>query len=276
MTLGATVLVAEKFVFSASTKNDRVQLFQIVFRKTDGSIFINFPYQPENSSFLSKITLKAGQLYPNTINVKSGGKVTIHKVKFSHHLDGRSHFSQDKKIYTKIINNAATLTDHNGHLFTMHLGGIAGFNKIPIDTHNSNDKKTFYDIQMPEFFNLKFTAYWYNDTYLKQHLKEYNSKGGPVMFFKRKNGTDLKGVMIENTFIKGNNNYYLFLGFEIDTKLTKKDKPSIVFIGGFEHTTISLDHKQDTSFLMLTYPTNENYHNLINEIGTVDIQDPLF
>ncbi|AMV16162.1 TPA: hypothetical protein JAJ32_002895 [Legionella pneumophila] len=96
------------------------------------------------------------------------------------------------------------------------------------------------------------------------------------MFFKRNNDTDLKGVMIENAFIKGNENYYLFLGFEIDTKLTKKDTPSIVFPGGFEHTTISLDHKQDTSFLTLTYSTNENYYNLINEIGTVDIQYPLF
>lgn len=49
------------------------------------------------------------------------------------------------------------------------------------------------------------------------------------MFFKRNNDTDLKGVMIENAFIKGNENYYLFLGFEIDTKLTKKTHLQLYF-----------------------------------------------
>lgn len=276
MTFAATVLIAEKFVISGSCNDVRCQLFQIVFQKKDGSFFINFPYQPDDSSFLSKITLKAGLNYPNNINVKKGGKVTINKVKFSHHIDGRSHFSQDKKIYTKIINNAANLTDYNGHLFTLHIGGIEGFNKIPVDHKNTNNKKTFFDIKMSEFSNLKFIAYWYNDSYLKQHLKEYNLEGGPEMKFVRENKSVLQGVMIENTYITGRDQYYLFLGFEIDNKLTIKSTPSISFLGGFESNTISLDHKKDTSFLMLSYPTNETYSDLCDEIGTVDIEPSLF
>ncbi|ARM35586.1 hypothetical protein B0B39_18470 (plasmid) [Legionella longbeachae] len=82
--------------------------------------------------------------------------------------------------------------------------------------------------------------------------------------------------MIENTFIKGTDNYYLFLGFEPEIKLGKKDESSILFLGGFEPSTISLDHSIDTSFLIWSYPANENYHDLVKEIGTVDREPPLF
>ncbi|HCU5990698.1 TPA: hypothetical protein ACK8SK_000405 [Legionella pneumophila] len=190
MPFAGTVLVAEKFIISASCGQDRFQLFQLQFYKKDGSIFLHFPYQSDNSSFLNKISLKAGLSYPHNINIKSGGKVTAHKIKFSHHIDGRSHFSQDDKINTEVINYAARLTSHNGHLFTLHMGGINTFNKIHLGEDNTNNKKTYFDIKIPEISNLKFVAYWFSDSYLKQHLKEYDLEGGPERIFIRSNGSD--------------------------------------------------------------------------------------
>lgn len=132
-------------------------------------------------------------------------------------------------------------------------------------------KKTFYDIIVPEFSNLKFIGYWYNDIYLKNHMKEYDSIGGPDIILTRAGETDLKGVMLGNTFISDNENYYFFLGCEVDNSLINVNKPSILFLGGFENRTTSLNHQKDTSFLALIYPTNEDYKKLLNEIGTVDI-----
>lgn len=276
MTFAGTVLVAEKFIFSASCNQERYQLFQLQFHKKDGSIFLHFPYQPDNASFLNKISLKAGLNYPHNINVKSGGKITGHKIKFSHHPDGRSHFSQDNKINTQIINYAASLTSHNGHLFTLHLGGIRTFNKIPLEEENKCNKKSYFDIKMSEPSNLKFVGFWYSDSHLRQYLKEYDLEGGPEAIFTRKNDSGLKAVMIENIYIQGTENYYLFLGFELDAKLSNKNEPSILFVGGFEQPAISLNHNMDTSFLIWAYPANENYLSLVKEIGTVDREPPLF
>lgn len=275
MTLAATVLVSEKFIISASCNNNRFQLFQLCFQKSDGSIFIHFPYQPDDSTFLCKVTLKANIAYPKDINFKNNGRVTKHKVKFSHHPDGRAHFSQDSKINTEIKNVAAPLTTHNGHIFTIHVGGINKFKQIPMNLENNNNKKTFYDIAVSEIRNLKFIAYWYNDTYLKKYMKEYNNEGGPRMIFTRKNNTGLSGVMLEDAYITGNDNYYLFLGCEFDQYLSNS-VPSILFLGGFEDTFISMNHQHDTSFLSLVYPTNDDYIKLVNEIGTVDRESSLF
>jgi hypothetical protein len=58
------------------------------------------------------------------VNIECGGKVTSHLVKYSHHPDGRAHFSQDGKILTAIKRQSIALDRQNGHMFTLYIQGL--------------------------------------------------------------------------------------------------------------------------------------------------------
>lgn len=70
-------------------------------------------------------TMHKGQQYPTSLSLIDGGKVTSHKVKYSHHPDGRTHFSQDGKIFTKVIKSSASFDEVDGHLFTVQFQDFA-------------------------------------------------------------------------------------------------------------------------------------------------------
>lgn len=68
--------------------------------------------------------------YPASLSLLDGGKVTGHKVKYSHHPDGRVHFSQDGKIRTVIQKKSIPLSEAEGHLFTVQLQGLKDFGEL--------------------------------------------------------------------------------------------------------------------------------------------------
>ncbi len=72
----------------------RAKAFQIGFDK-DGSLFIHFPYFQHRTGILSSSEIPATGGRKADVNLEHGGKVTSHRVKYSHHPDGRAHFSQD-------------------------------------------------------------------------------------------------------------------------------------------------------------------------------------
>lgn len=97
-----------------------VDLFQIQFAR-DG-FFIHFPYQPSTLGNLKRVEVDPGTQAQVDLAVQSG--VTIHKVKYTHHVDGEAHFSQDRKIYTAIRNAARPLDDSAGHVFSLDIMGV--------------------------------------------------------------------------------------------------------------------------------------------------------
>ena len=82
----------------------RVKAFQIVFGG-DGSLFITFPYSRHRTGILSASAIPATGTRQSQVNLEQGGKVTSHLVKYSHHTDGRAHFSQTGKIVTVFAQN---------------------------------------------------------------------------------------------------------------------------------------------------------------------------
>jgi hypothetical protein len=92
---------AERVVCAVRAGQLRVKAFQVVFHK-DGSFFISFPYFRHRTGILSISSIPANGLRESQVNLEHGGKVTSHLVKYSHHVDGRAHFSQDGKVFTAI------------------------------------------------------------------------------------------------------------------------------------------------------------------------------
>src|ERR1700722_19709821 len=79
----------------------RAKAFQIGFEK-DGSLFVHFPYFQHRTGILSSSEIPATGERRVDVNIEHGGKVTSHRVKYSHHTDGRADVSHDGKIFTAI------------------------------------------------------------------------------------------------------------------------------------------------------------------------------
>jgi hypothetical protein len=101
----------------------RAKAFQIGFDK-DGSLFIHFPYFQHRTGILSSSEIPATGERKADVNIEHGGKVTSHRVKYSHHPDGRAHFSQDGRIFTVIKRQSISLDTQNGHMFTLYIQGL--------------------------------------------------------------------------------------------------------------------------------------------------------
>jgi hypothetical protein len=71
-----------------------------VFFGKDGDLFVTFPYFRHREGILSICRLQANGENQTTVNLEQGGKVTSHRVKYSHHLSGRAHFSPAVPPYT--------------------------------------------------------------------------------------------------------------------------------------------------------------------------------
>ncbi|MGA2451802.1 MAG: hypothetical protein ABTD50_24380 [Polyangiaceae bacterium] len=104
------------------------RLLQVQFLR-DG-YYVNFPYQPDSAGVVARKVLPAleeGQECQIDLAAE-GGRTTSHKVKYTHHVDGNCHFSQDGKVYTSVTNKTRTLLDGTvGHVFTLYVRGVDKF-----------------------------------------------------------------------------------------------------------------------------------------------------
>jgi hypothetical protein len=103
----------------------KVKLFGLQFLK-DG-FCVDFAYHPNSRGLLSRQEVETGQteIHPNR-----GGVITSHRVKYSHHLDGRAHFSQDGKVLTRVIAQSSILTGTVQHIFSIELQGLRHFRPV--------------------------------------------------------------------------------------------------------------------------------------------------
>lgn len=110
------------------------KLFQV--RLTGGtspSLAVSFAYAPFGPGGLSRLddttpgaVSGTHQWFdPNASNLVSN------MPKYSHHVDGNAHFSQDGRILTAVRRAACPLPEINGHAFTLH---VLGVHKFPVVT----------------------------------------------------------------------------------------------------------------------------------------------
>jgi hypothetical protein len=62
--------------------------------------FVHFPYHPDSLGVLLRGA--APSATPYGFDSTELGRITVHSVKYTHHIDGECHFSQDNKIYTAV------------------------------------------------------------------------------------------------------------------------------------------------------------------------------
>jgi len=112
---------SDRIVVAIKAGTTRRKICQMIFRP-DYSIFVNFPYFGHRVGLLATLVMPAGSVRQTQIHLDLAGKIASHSAKYSHHADGRAHFSQDGKIRTE-VRQALPLEKHEGHLFSIMLHG---------------------------------------------------------------------------------------------------------------------------------------------------------
>src|SRR6202521_319975 len=114
---------SERVVCVVNVREFRAKAFQVGFDE-DGTLYVHFPYFQHRIGILSSSEIPATGERNAEVKLEDGGKVTSHRVKYSHHPDGRAHFSQDGKIFTAIKRQSISLDTQNGHMFSLYIQGL--------------------------------------------------------------------------------------------------------------------------------------------------------
>lgn len=99
---------SKQTVVTIKADGHRHKIIQVLFSK-DGSLYVTFPYFKHAEGLLAVVTVTRPPGTTSEINLADTGKVASHLVKYSHHPDGRAHFSQDGKVRTEIRRQAVAL-----------------------------------------------------------------------------------------------------------------------------------------------------------------------
>lgn len=209
-----------------------------------------------------------GRLH-HKINLQTGGKVTSHLAKYSHHPDGRAHFSQDGKVRTEIKRQSVALGTQNGHLFSLLIQGLEAFDEAD-DTKDvgSSPKRTALTFQIPESVEagaVKFVGRWLN-------LSMISAAGpspviGPTILTQDPDGKQQHGFLVANPFDEAPHRALCITSQQIPIR---GPEPEIMcFYGGFATREVMDDTTMEAGFLGFLYPAS-NGDQLKARIGTID------
>ena len=231
------------------------RILKIIFGK-DGSIYTIFPGFLYQEGIVACVSMKAG-ITSSNINLAEYGRIASCLVKYSHHPDGRVHFSQKGRVKTEIKKQSTALNIQNEHVFTLYVYGMNSFPTAKKQLPNS------LTINLEEnITGFKIIVHRYN----KENILSGRQLNEPIIQFP--DGTRKKGFAVTPTSKIPYHNYFLFITEEKWN--IKRDKPLLLFLGGFDSRKVSGNIFKDTSFLVCMYPC-DNADILRNTIGSIDL-----
>ncbi|ALA57791.1 hypothetical protein [Nitrospira moscoviensis] len=252
----------EEFNIVVVSEGRQHRIAKVVFHKRDGSIFVMFPSFAHNEGLVGELSMKAGA-QTASYGFANHGKVAGHLVKYSHHPDGRAHFSQDGLVKTEVKRQSVPLDRWQPHLFTIQVEGLESFGAPRV-----NDGIPALHLRTegnPR--GLKIVGRWYPLDRLNT-LDETQSLPAaiPIAF---PDGRQFMGWLVAPPLGSRYSQFGLFMVPEEVAPLSTVDDPCLVFLGGFDPADMALDHSKDTSFLILKYPCS-NPAELRTSIGSID------
>jgi hypothetical protein len=244
----------------------RAKAFQIGFDK-DGSLFIHFPYFRHRTGILSSSEIPATGERKADVNIEHGGKVTSHRVKYSHHPDGRAHFSQDKKIFTAIKRQSISLDTQNGHMFTLYIQGLRALDvaKTAKDAEGISSSRSVVDFQIESTAEaIKFVGRWLNVNKLR--VSDPNVTVGPRHAVADRDGVRSDAILVASPYA---NATHLLAITCVAIPGLGSDPEIFIFVGGFDASETMTDPTKAAGFLTFRYPLSEAA-NVRERLGSVD------
>lgn len=269
----AHCLRSERFIVTVKVGAIQYKVFQIIFPKSDGTLCVNFPYFKLNEGILSHATLAPGIVFPADLSLNDGGKVTTKLVKYSHHPDGRAHFSQDGRVFTAIKKQAQPINKVQGHEFTVQLQGLKYFE--PWAFTNSNMLHTTKCTTLCFSFNdkepdaIRFSAHWYSQEVIKNRVA--SGVIGPSMVAIDPEGKHFRSFLCSTPAGRAGEDRILVLSGADIPRLSQDDEGALTFVGGFDGPEIISDRTRPTTLLALSYPF-PNTDVMTKILGSVDLE----
>jgi hypothetical protein len=224
-----------------------VKVCQVHFPRK-GGFYVSFPYHPEVEGVAALCIASPGKMHFQLANEES--RVTSHKVKYHHPMDGRAHFSQDGKIKTEIwARGLPPLTHSGGHVFTVQVQGLPHFQEMAIEEYDSGTMH-LAELQQdhpPETIRLVGRFNRLDADGLQQPSVRVRSKStgreADMLALAPMEGTPLDG-------------FGIFIEVIPQERVGPEDEPFFLsFQGGFEPGME--DPAVEASFLVLNYPARD-------------------
>lgn len=252
---------AERIVCTVRAGQLRVKAFQIVFHK-DGSFFTSFPYFRHRTGLLSMSSISANGSRESQVNLEHGGKVTSHLVKYSHHVDGRAHFSQDGKVFTAIKRQSIALDKQHGHIFSLLIQGLSALEPARDDLQSTKRATIEFAMEPPKA--IKFVGRW-----LDVNAMRFSSPTptiGPIVPGLDPDGNRSDQIFTASPFA---NAHHVLAISCIPIPSLGADPEMFMFYGGFSATDVMTDPTKEAGFLAFLYPVVEA-EILRERLGSVD------
>jgi hypothetical protein len=272
-----TYWAARQAVVAIASPLAVVYVCQLMFNRKDGGIFVQFPHFRHHDGIATVVRLERDGAGKRTIQFLDEGKVTSHLVKYSHHPDGRVHFSQDRKVRTEIKRQAAFPLDGPiGTLFQLNaFYPVGGF--LSLDESNLRRGRPHlifnYKKTVPEA--VRITGKWYR----KEHVASWSRPAGAPIGPK----AELHGT------VTGGRAPAYFLGqppgFPLQDHLlvvicervqtpSGVDRPTVIFMGGSDSDEVerSGDPARPSEYLSAMYPVDDPARAKAL-VGTIDFHE---
>jgi hypothetical protein len=264
---------AERILIAVESRSKLYKVMQIHFGKKDGSLYVSFPYYKHRDGLVSLVKCPPNMEQPADVEMNPGGKATTHLVKYSHHPDGRAHFSQDGRVRTIVQKQSVPLAQTNGHIFTVKIQGITEFEEGRRDDESRpvtmKRKSVYFNFGKIHPEAIKIVGRWYTKADFMKRL--VRPAPAPFFTFTTEKGITSKGVLLASPFPVRGEECVMALTCEALPPLDKQRPTSITFLGGFDRPGVIDDVTKETSFLSFTYPVTD-IEGLEREIGSIDFK----
>jgi hypothetical protein len=212
------------------------------------------------------------------LNRNRGGYVEV-LVKYSHHANGYAHFPQtgrtNKALH--IHKNATPLSDHRGHMFTLHVKGFADFKTTQVDVDSVTPvqaaKRTPFVFHFPagDTGVVKFIGGWgsIEDVYANYAWSATDGVVGPLIVEERLTGPAIQRVLLAPHQGTPSASRVLVLRCSTVPYESATDDGRLVMLAGFDPIEVINDRSKSTSMMAFRYPaaTWENLRESIPYMG---------
>lgn len=273
---GLRYFAAAKSVYSVGAYDADYQICQIVFNRTDGSVFVSCPYFPPGKSGILSVA-KWPAKPPYTLSLHEQGKITSHLVKFAHHPDGRAHFSQDGKIKTKVKRQSFSLVRSIGRIFQLHVYHPSSFEPLVNDRRKSNRAYLITRATRRLPSAIVIAAEWRRKADIIANIDPPGGSTGPVSrMLRRRTGGEFTGTFLGQPPNYPVTDHVLLITCQETDLLANVTEPTMIFLAGYDHHEAKPgEHKKmrTTECLVWMYPTSST-DELARRIGSVDFEPP--
>jgi hypothetical protein len=258
-----TAIRSDRVVCVVKVGAVRAKAFQVFFGK-DGSLFVTFPYFRHRTGILSSCALPANGAEKSEVSLEAGGKVTSHLVKYSHHPDGRAHFSQTGKIVTAVKRQSIALDKQHGHIFSLIIQGLSGLEPAHPIKDVSSATRSVVDFEVDPSDAIRFVARWFDVS--RMRFSNPTITIGPIVPLEDPDGITRTGCIIASPH--ANAKHVLALTCASTPRLGPEPE-MFVFYGGFDPPELMVDSTKDAGFLIFVYPVSAA-EKVKERIGSVD------